>query len=299
MERGGWILAIEFGGHSIKAASVNSKGNLINFSKFELNQTKPTNYNVFKDKLQKLIKKASSNKRISSVGIAVPNPVDKSFLKLKLRQKPAYKHINGKPIKDIISSAIDCRNFFIENDTEAAAYAEIWKDKKLSKGNYLFLTLGTGLGGCFISDGKIVKGKDFGATESGEIWDYNFKKQNLEDNVGTTKAMVRIYKDLGGKEKKVLAGDIKYLANLAKKKQKIAVDSFKEFGNLLGGGLAEIIQKFKPKTILLSGNLSNALNLFQKEAKRSLSKKLKHHKINFKKSNLIDKGGLIGLALFA
>ena len=173
----------------------------------------------------------------------------------------------------------------------------------MGKGRYLFLTLGTGLGGCFIIDGKIVKGKEIGATESGEIWDYKFKGKNLEESIGTTKAMVKIYNSLGGKEKKVLAGDIKYLAEIARaKKQKLAIDSFKQFGSLLSEGLTEIVQKFKPKTILLSGNISNALDLFEKEANNALSKNLKrlgmNQKVILKKSELIDSGGLIGLALF-
>ena len=166
------VLALEFGGQSVKAASIDSKGNLGNVFSFKLNQKNPLSFDEFKNKLEKIIQKSKSKRKISAVSIAAPRPHYSSSLKFNLEQKPAYKNVNGKSLKKLILKSADCEVFYTENDAAAAAKGEIWKGAILSKGKFMFLTLGTGLGGSFVIDSKIVKGKNVGATNSGEIWDH-------------------------------------------------------------------------------------------------------------------------------
>lgn len=298
MKKEKWILALEFGGQSVKAASVNSKGDLKNVSRFKLDQKNPLSFSEFKSRLKFIIMKARSDRQVFAVGVSAPNPWGGSLV-FNLKQKPSYKNINGKSLKGLILKVADCKKFYVENDAVAAARGEIWKGEKSKR--FMFLTLGTGLGGSFIVNGKIVKGRKFGATTSGELWNYKFRGENLEENIGTTKSMVRIYNRLGGKNKRVLKGDVEYLANRARGGNVLAVRTFKVFGNLLGEGLVELVRKFKPKTIILSGNIANAYDLFGRNANKMLSNCLKYfivsRKVVFKKSKLIGNGGLIGVSV--
>jgi len=247
-----------------------------------------------------IIKQAKYGREIFAVGIAAPSPWIGSLI-FKLKQKPSYKSINGRSLKGLILKAADCKKFYVENDAVAAVNGEIFKGE-MSKGKYIFLTLGTGLGGIFVNNGKIVKGRMIGATVSGGVWNHKFRGENLEENVGTTKAIVRIYSRLGGKSNKVLEGDVEYLAIMARGGNVLAIRTFKVFGNLLGEGLVGLSVRFKPKIIILSGNISNAYDLFGRNANKMLSNCLKYFKVDrkivFKKSRLIDKGGLIGIGVW-
>ena len=53
----------------------------------------------------------------------------------------------------------------IENDGKCAALAELWKGSLKDSEHGLVLTLGTGIGGGVIVNGKLLRGKNFAAGE--------------------------------------------------------------------------------------------------------------------------------------
>lgn len=289
-----YIISLEFGGQSVKAARVSSNGEVSGPFKLQFDQKNPLKLDEFLEGLRKIIHQAKGSEEILAVGVGAPNPYDAETLTFHLDQKPAYKYINNQPLKDEILKIAGCDKFFVMYDAGVAYLGEIWKGKMKPKGRFILLTLGTGLGACFIEDGEIVKARD-GVPDSGEIWDYQFMGENFEENAGTTKSIVKIYKKLDGTDKNVLSGDINHLAELVKDNDDLAINSFKEFGKLLGEGLREIVSKFKPESIILSGNIANSFDLFSKEANSALD----NDNVEFVKSDLIDKGGLLGAAHLA
>lgn len=289
-----YVISVEFGGQSVKAARVSSNGDMSGPFKLQLDQKNPLKLDKFLEGLRKIIHQAKGSEEILAVGVGAPNPYDDETLTFHLGQKPAYKYINNQPLKEEILKIVGCDKFFVMYDAGVAYLGEIWKGEMKPKGRFILLTLGTGLGACFVEDGEIVKGRD-GVPDSGEIWDYQFMGENFEENAGTTKSIVKIYKKLGGTDKDVLSGNIEHLAELAKNNDNLAVNSFREFGRLLGEGLKEIVSKFKPESIILSGNIANSFDLFSKDADRALDT----DKVEFVKSDLIDKGGLLGAAQLA
>lgn len=307
------LIALEFGGQSVKAARVTSSGEIAEIFKFALPQDVPLQLSSdengsdsFHKRLCSILRDARSDRTIAATGVAAPSPFD-ADVTFQLLQKPAYRHVNGNPLKPFIRIESDCNELYVLNDAAAAALGEIWKGRIKPAGRYLFLTLGTGLGGCFIVDGKIVKGEEYGATPSGEVWDYQFNGRNLEDSTGTTKSMVALYLSIRGLNLDVQHGDMRLLETFARyhgsKDYSKANYVFKKFGESLGLGIAGIAAKFQPEEIVLAGNLAKGNELFLCEANAAMARqfKLMDRPISpqFVVSDLIDKAGLLGAAYHA
>jgi glucokinase len=289
-----WLLALEFGGQSIKAARVRSSGDLVGPHTFALDQHNPLGRDEALESLRQTIARAKGGEPITAVGVGSPSPYDADSVTLHLAQKPAYVHLNGISLRKLIQSSAGCEQLVVANDAVVAAKGEIWQGGHIAAGGrYMMLTLGTGLGACYILDGEIVRGEDVGATASGELWDYPFEGRNLEESVGTTKAIVRDYLARGGSDSSIRAGNIEKLASLAREGNPLAASVFRHFGTMLARGLEAPVSRFRPRAIVLSGNLAHAFDLFQAEANRLASGNL------FVKSQLIGRGGLLGAAYVA
>lgn len=299
-----YVIALEFGGQSVKAARVDLAGNVVGPYRFELDERNPPSFNEFVKRVTSIIQKAKENHDITAVGVACPNPYISREIILQLEHKPAYEYANGKSLREHILEAAGCKNLFDTYDAGAAVKGELWKGDLPNQGRHMFLTLGTGLGSAFVFNGEIIKGQ-LGAPDSGEIWDLPYNGKNLEEWAGTMKVMVRIYRKLGGTDSEVLNGNIKHLADIADSNHPeycLARDAFKEFGKSLGAALAYACSDFGPESFILAGNIAKAFDLFEEEVTSSY---LCHASSSggaesiFKQSELIDTNGLLGAACVA
>jgi glucokinase len=298
------ILAIEFGGQSIKAAVVDSVGKLTSHNKMDLSQARPLTYEKFGGDFEVLVRATRGKIELSAVGVAHPNPCDPETLTFMLTQKPAYKFLNGRPLDHLVHKSTGLSEFHTIYDAGAAGLGELWQGKIAEQGRFLLLTLGTGLGAVFIEDGFIVTGQHVpGIPTTGELWDFQYMNTNLENVTGTTKAAVAIYRGLGGSDPDVLAGDLKKLASMGRADQDsgIARNTFEEFGRRLGDCLGSTVRLFRPRAIILSGNIAQAFDLFAQAAEQALNASLGGPELNtsLAQSVLIDKGGLLGAAFRA
>jgi glucokinase len=296
-----YAIAIEFGGQSIKAALVDLHGKVGSYNRMTLNQESPPSYNDFERDFDALMRATKGKSKTSAVGIAHPNPCDPKSLTFMLTHKPAYKYINGHPLKRLVLDGTGLAEYHTIYDAGAAGLGELWQGKIGEHGRFLLLTLGTGLGAVFIEDGLIVTGEHVqGVPESGELWDYQYGNADLENVTGTTKAAVSIYRELGGADRDVLTGDLKKLASMGRMNRDsgIAQRTFAEFGRRLGDSLAPIVKIFCPNAVILSGNIALAYDLFEHEAKQALKTGLDGSNIpaNIVQSDLIDRGGILGAA---
>ena len=70
------------------------------------------------------------------------------------------------PLRDALSALLN-KPVTIENDANAAAYGELLAGAAKGKSSCVCITLGTGVGGGVIIDGKIIAGSNFAGTELG------------------------------------------------------------------------------------------------------------------------------------
>ncbi len=161
----------------------------------------------------------------------------------------------------------------IENDANAAAYAEFRAGNAKNHGNTITITLGTGIGGGIIVEGKILKGTTGAAAEVGHIPITPEKKRKCTcGNWDCWEA---------------------YASGTAYHKYKDH-DMWEEYVSM---GLAALINIFEPESIILSGGMARIADY------ELLDKKVKNRVVMARTKILPAKfenyAGLIGAALLA
>jgi len=221
--------------------------------------------------------------KILGFGAAVPGVIDIS--RGVVTESPNYPGWRNLPLYSILS-----RDFpvpiVLENDANAYAYGEGWKGAGRKFRTYVVLTLGTGVGGGLVLDGKIWRGSHGMAGEIGHVCvDPNGPPCNcgsrgclevFSSATGMTrmirealaqkiKSSLRGYLDLGERRPDPL--DV-YME--AKKGDVLALRSFEIAGKFLGVALAGIINLLNPEAIILGGNVSRAYKFFAPAMKKEI-----------------------------
>ena len=103
---------------------------------------------------------------IESVGIASPGIVDDESGEAIYANNLPFSHL---PILPMLREMLPIKEFHIENDANAAAWGEAIAGAAKGAKSSVMITLGTGVGGGVITDGKVLKGFNSAAGELGHI----------------------------------------------------------------------------------------------------------------------------------
>jgi glucokinase len=164
----GYNIGIDLGGTNIEAGIVGDDNRII--AKVQLPTNLPrANAETIADmsELTKLLCEAANvhYTAIESVGVAAAGLVNKDSGIVEFSSNLCW---NDVPLRDELAN-LTKMPVYIENDANAAAYGEYLagaaKDYKIS----FHLTIGTGIGGGFIENGKIYDGSNFAANEVGHM----------------------------------------------------------------------------------------------------------------------------------
>lgn len=161
------VFGIDIGGTTVKCGVFTEKGDLLD--KWEI-PTDRTNggENILSDVAKSVLNKAEEmkldRKDIFGLGIGVPGPVLADGTVLRCANL-GWGIVNVREaMETLISMPV-----FVGNDANIAALGEAWKGGGRGYDSILMITLGTGVGGGLILNGKIVCGSNGAAAEIGHI----------------------------------------------------------------------------------------------------------------------------------
>ena len=159
-------IGIDVGGMSIKAGVVNQQGEVI--AKYAVPTPKNDN-EAFLEALYESVTKAMTEAKITAsdieaIGIGNPGIVDRKKGILLEAHNIGFGNV---PARQYIREHIAAVPVLVENDANCAALGEFYKAQN-SK-NFVFVTLGTGVGGGVIINGKLFTGANGAAGELGHI----------------------------------------------------------------------------------------------------------------------------------
>lgn len=215
--------------------------------------------------------KLAENYKTGGIGIGFAGPVDfkrgAAIMGPNLKTgKIEFRKVLEKKLK--VSVAVD-------NDARCFALAESLFGAAKGYKNIVGLTIGTGIGGGIIIDGKIYRGATGSAGEFGhtEI----LKSKELEE-AASGSGLVNVYKKISGSPrfaggeagKKISSFKIVALAG---KKNKKALEAVNFCAESLGAGITDIIESYNPEIIVLGGGLSE-VGLIISKAKEYAKKKV-------------------------
>lgn len=155
---------------------------------------------------------------------------------------PGYTHTNWKQlIKD--ATGLNCE---VENDVNAAALGEKWLGALRDVSNGVCLTVGTGVGGAVIINGRIHSGANF---TTGEIGYMDIGEDNLQNLASTSSLVKRVEARTG----QLLSGF--EIFEQAKAGNTLFEEEIHKMIENLSRGLVNIIYLLNPEKIVLGGGV--------------------------------------------
>ncbi len=294
---------VDVGGTFTKIALVDAKGRLIAKSRvssagfsdkvFFVKTLRSAIYSILSDS-------KFSYRQVDGIGVGLPGPVDfKRGVVLSLTNIEGWDRF---PLRAYLGRYFDAP-VFIENDANCMALAESRMGAAAGSRYSLCVTLGTGVGGGVILDGKIYRGPYF---LGGEIGHMPISADGpvcqcggracLEKYVGNRYLLERAKRVF---RKSIPLEEISGMADSGNKK---AVEFWKETGATLGLAIAGFINIFNPEVVVVGGGVAQAGNVLidsiRKTVERHAMKQLKH-KVKIRKAALGNDAGVLGAALLA
>jgi len=247
--------------------------------------------------IKNLVKDVSSGYEILGVGIGCPGPLDSEKGVIKFAPNLGWRNIH---LKKIVQSQLK-KKIEIENDAKCFALGEIWKGEGMGIKNFVLLTLGTGVGGAIVINGKLYKGCGSAGEIGHMVIDVNGPKCScgrrgcLEEFVserGIVRLAKKKLKEKGIKIPKKISPEKIEIS--AKKGCPVAKEVWAETANNLKIGLANIINIFDPEKIILSGGISKSNFLF--ENLRNSTEPAFFKNVKIVRSRLQEDAGILGAA---
>lgn len=294
------ILGIDVGGTKIAAALVSS-GKL--FTKIYTNKT-PHGKKIL-NVVDSFYKQFSKKYLISGIGISTAGMVsDDGKIVGSTGNIPGWQ---GTKVKETLQKKYHLP-VVVENDANSAAYAEYHIGSAKGANPLLMITLGTGVGGGVVINGRLVRGVHFAGGEIGHI-KLSYTKQRwctcsrydcLEAYASGNGLLALIKHYFPGKHKKNSTRKLFSLARSKGKDHILAVRAVEDWHYFIAIGICNLVQVIDPERVILSGGLSQEIDvsLLKKYLATLLLPALSKNTI-VQKSVLGNDAGLIGAALLA
>ena len=194
---------------------------------------------------------------VAGLSLAVPNPFDYETGVSYIQHK--YGALYGWDIRKELSRrlGVDGARICFLNDATAFLLGELEANPAARTGNVVAITLGTGVGSAFASDGRIVE-RGGGVPEQGEIWNLPWQRGIVED-VLSAKRIRNEYLDRTGRTL-----EVREMAAVADS-DAVAKNVFSGFGRDLAEVLNRVCKEFQPDRVILGGAIAKSARLFLPE----------------------------------
>ncbi len=277
------ILALDVGGTTISSAAVGQDMALI-----EKPQVIASKNDAPKEKLLGTLKVAineavkvagTHDLTIKACSIAFPNPFD--YAEGISRMDHKFQSIRDFALGDWLKQQYAFPLFFL-NDADAFGLGVLTLDYPNPPARLVTVTLGTGVGSAYITDGE---------PKELEIWDKPYRAGILEDYISSRAITDEYVRRTGHKLK------VKEVAELAFQGNESARDVFQKFGEQIGEGLGAIVGGLHPDAIAIGGAISKSSGLFRDAAEARYKSRTKQSPMFDWKSD--DTVALFGAAAYA
>ena len=257
-----YSIGLDLGGTNLRAAAVDRNGNMLS------SVAGKTAYSAGREAIvSEMVEAIDSLRReigvssLAGIGVAVPGFI--ALEKGVILNCNNISSLENFPIRDELSERLNAP-VILENDANAAALGEKWIGAGREFSDLVMLTLGTGVGGGIISNGKVLRGYLGMAGEFGHITvvpngnPCGCGNRGCVEKHASATAVTAMAKLLG-------LGDAmtsKEVYDLALAGNEKARTIFESLGEILGITLATLINSFNFPLYLIAGGVIAAWDLF-------------------------------------
>lgn len=260
---------VDIGGTTIKMGFFEMNGTLLDKWEIKTN-TENSGENILSDVAKsidnKLAQEGISKSDVQGVGVGVPGPVRSEGI--------VNRCVNlGWGVVNVSEKLGTLTGLTVKvgNDANVAALGEMWQGGAKGSKDVIMVTLGTGVGGGIIVDGKIVAGANGAGGEIGhltvnpdEIEACNCGQYGCLEQYTSATGIVRVAnRKLAKSDEETALRDIhpltaKDVFDEARKGDALAMELVDEVGEILGSNLSNIAVVVNPEVIVIGGGVSKA-----------------------------------------
>ena len=267
-------LGIDLGGTNIVAGVVDKKYKIV--AKASCKTAVPRPESEICDSMAEVAKKAVEKAKltmddIESVGIGVPGAVNP---KTGVIEYSANLFFHNWEVVEMMEERLG-KKVHIENDANAAALGEYLAGSAKGARNAVAITLGTGVGGGIIIDGKIYSGSNFAGAELGHMVIVKDGKECACGRRGCWETYASATGLINLTKQKILSEKLEFSymlklcdGDINKVNGRTAFDAMRdgdptaksvveEYISYLSCGLVKIINIFQPDVLCIGGGISN------------------------------------------
>lgn len=275
----GWAIGVDLGAQNMRGAWVNTKGQLFDPIKWEtkVSDGKEKVLSRMSQLVEELLKNpppgCNPSQNLLGVGFGIPGILHlKKGLVIQSPQFPDWKRFAvHEKLKKKIKFPV-----FVDNDANASAIGEKVFGACKPYDDFVYVTLGAGIGGGLFLNGDIYHGS---MGMAGEIGHITVDPQGAPESTGnrgsvnlfaSAVGLEKVISDLKEKHPTITANNPEELYELWKRGNKIpefeAIDKvFDDMGTALGIMLANVVNTLDPQAICFAGGLTHAWKAFSRK----------------------------------
>lgn len=271
-----FTIGVDMGGTNLRVAAITTDGQLLEKITLGVKVAMGGDYVMGEmcDAIHSLTEKYRGSGRFMGAGIGVPGIIDvPAGIMRKSANLPGWKEY---PVRDVIEKRLKT-HVHLDNDANVAAVGEKWMGAGRDVDNMAMLTLGTGIGGAIILNGKLFYGMSGMAGEFGHI---TVEPQGVlcgcgnrgcSERYASASGVVRMAREAVDSGKapglaKAFNADPEFSArsvyNLAIQGDPDAKRIFQRFGEVMGILLADLVNVLDLEMFVIGGGVVSAWDAF-------------------------------------
>jgi glucokinase len=278
-------VGIDIGGSKVLAGVVDPYGQVLESMRRETPSKSPE---AVEDAIVECVQALAARHPVAAVGIGAAGFVDAGRSSVLFSPHLAWRN---EPLRDAVWRRLRLP-IVVDNDANAAAWAESRYGAGVGHRHVVCITLGTGIGGALVLDGRIFRGANGMAGEFGHMqvvpgghrcecgnrgcWEQyasgNALVRDARELVLADSPVAHTLRDLVAGDPARLTGPL--ISEAARAGDPAAVELIAEVGNWLGVGLAGLTAAFDPDCIIVGGGVSGAGELLLRPTRDAFGRTL-------------------------
>ena len=262
----GYTVGVDVGGTKVAAALVDDAGVIMRRGRAE---TESSDYAGMVAGIVSAVTEVREGVDVSGVGLAIAGNVaaDGSHVLFS-----PHLPLASEPLADDLRAALGVR-ILIDNDANAAAWAEHESGAGRGSSEMLFVALGTGLGAGLVLSNRLYRGYQGFAGEAGHLTVVIDGRacpcgaRGCWERYASGTALVAHYVERGGDPEVGGPG----ITKAAAKGDALALAALADVGEWLGRGLASLVAILDPEIVVVGGGVSESGDLLLDPARRQLA----------------------------
>ena len=279
------VIGVDVGGTKVAAGVVDEKGEVLTLVR---RRTPSTSDDQTADVIAEVVKELSADHDVEAVGVGAAGWVDVDRRKVMFAPNLAWRE---EPLRDRVVERVGLP-VVVENDGNAAAWAEYRFGAGRGERHLLLVTVGTGIGAGIVVEGRLCRGRFGVAGEFGHVqvvpggrrcgcgnrgcWEQYVSGRALTReareiaDVRPTEAP-RLLELVGGRPEHIQGPDV---TRAAQEGDPAALEAFDVVGSWLGQGLADLAAVLDPGVFVIGGGVAEAGGLLLGPARRAFAERL-------------------------